>query len=132
MFLQTARSMTKSIQPITFHEQRLQSISTGIQSFSFLMENPKVLQAISYKREGGHTFDFRVKVSGRMTPASPWIEVLDSPLTPNPFTPETDILIPELEQRAYTEYLMLTESFAAESRIAALTIGFKQLRFLED
>lgn len=132
MFLQQARARTKTIQPITFHTYLLQSIPTGIQSFSFLMTDPKVLQAISYKRTGGHTFDFKVTVSGRMTPTSPWIVVLDSPLTPNPFTPETDLLIEESEQRAYTEYLMLTESFAAESRIAALEIGFKQLRFLED
>lgn len=132
MFLQQARALTRSIQPITFHSQLLQSIPTGIQSFSFLMENPKVLQAISYKRQGGHTFDFKITVSGRMSGTAPWYKVLESPLTPDPFTPEVDLLIPELEQRAYTEYLLLTESYAVDSRIAALTIGFKQLRFLED
>lgn len=132
MFLQQARRLTKSIQPITFHEQRLQSIPTGVQSFSILLENPKILQAISYQRDGGHTFDFKVIVSGRVSPSSPWIEVLNSPLTPNPVTPETDILIDEMEQRQYTEYLLLTESMATESRIAALTIKFKQLRFLEE
>lgn len=132
MFLQQARAVTKSIQPITFQEYLLQSIPTGIQSFSFLPEDPKILQAISYRRDGGHTFDFKITVRGRMTPTAPWYTVLESPLTPNPFTPEVDILIAEQDQRAYTEYLMLTESFATESRIAALSIGFKQLRFLED
>ena len=132
MFLQQARAVTKSVQPITFHEYLLQSIPTGIQSFSFIMQDPKILQAISYRRDGGHTFDFKITVSGRMTPTSPWFKVLESPLTPNPFTPEVDLLIVEQDQRAYTEYLMLTESMAGESRIAALTIGFKQLRFLED
>lgn len=132
MFLYTARARTKSTKPITFHTYTIQSIPTGIQSFSFLMTDPKVLQAISYRRVGGHTFDFKVTVSGRMTPTSPWITVLESPLTPDPFTSEVDLLIPEAEQRAYTEYLLMTESFATESRIAALTIGFKQLQFLED
>ncbi len=132
MFLQQARSKTKSIQPVTFHSQLLQSIPTGIQSFSINLENPRILQAISYKRNGGHTFNFKVTVSGRISTTAPWIKVLESPLTPDPFTAEVDILIPELEQRSYIEYLLLTESFATESRIAALTIGFKQLRFLED
>lgn len=132
MFLQSARSETKSIQPITFHSQLLQSIPTGVDSFTFLMENPRILQAISYRRQGGHTFDFKITVRGRVTPQGEWYTVLESPLTPDPFTPEQDILIPEFDQRAYTEYLLLTESFATESRIAALTIGFKQLRFLEE
>lgn len=132
MFLEQARAVTKSVQPITFHSYLIQSIPTGIQSFSFLMDNPRLLQAVSYKRSGGHTFDFTVKVLGRLNANSPWTTLIESPLTPNPITPEVDILIPEELQAVYTEYLMLTESMAAESRIAQLTIGFKQVNFLEE
>ena len=132
MFLQQVRAVTKSLQPITFHSYTIQSIPTGVQSLSFIMANPRILQAMSYRRRGGHVFDFRVTVQGRLNANSPWVTLIASPLTPNPITPEVDILIPEHLQEQYLEYLVITESFAAESRIASLDIGFKQLRFIED
>jgi hypothetical protein len=132
MFLQQARTVTKSLQPITFFTYNIPSIPSGITSFTFIMQNPRILQAISYRRRGGHEFNFKVTVFGRLDKDSPYVQLLEAPLTPNPQTPETDLLIPEIDQAVYQEYLMLTESYANESRIAQLDIGFKQLRFLED
>ena len=130
MFLGVARSVSKGIRPITFFTYTLQTAAPGIQSFSFPMDNPRLLQAISYARRGGHQFDFKFKVAGRVSATAPWIDILESPNVPNPITPEVDLLIPEADQRTYTEYLMVTESSSSESRIVVLDIGFKQLTFI--
>lgn len=129
MFLKRIRALTRLMQPVTFFSRNISSIPTGITSITVIPTVPYVLQAISYKRTGGHTFDFKVTVSGRVNSTSPWETVLESPLTPNPQTPETDIFISEAQQKAYSEYLILTESFATQSRIASLVIAFKQLQF---
>ncbi len=128
MLITQVPAKTRDLSPVIFHTQNIGSIPAGASSQSFIMPNPRVLQAISYARNGGHTFDFKVTVLGRVG-TGPLVTLLESPLTPNPFTPETDLMIPESKQAAYTEYSIQLESMSSDSRIASLVLRFKQLEF---